>query len=303
MKNDIVLNQVLILFIIMAIGFYARRKKILNDELTQGLSELLLAVTMPLLTLTSFNLKFSPEMLINAGLILICSILAHTATFFLGRALYAKYPEKIRAVLHFSAIFTNCGFMGYPLLESLFGKTGIFYGSMYVAVFNFFLWTIGIRIFTGKNDPGSFRKALANPGLIAVFLGIILFIFSVKLPFPVYRAMDLAGSTTTPIAMLVIGSTLADSDFSKLFTNIPIFYGALARLILIPAVALLILKLTGLDELLIKIFVIIIAMPVAANSAIFSKKFEGDALFASQLVLVSTLLSIVTIPLMVFLLR
>lgn len=302
MKVNIVFNQVFILFIMMAIGFYARRKKLLNDELTQGLSELLLMITMPLLTLSSFQFRFSPEMLINAGLMLICSIVVHAATFFLGRGLYSKYPEKIRSVLHFTAVFSNCGFMGYPLLESLFGKTGIFYGSMYIAAFNFFIWTIGIRIFTGKNDPGSFRKVLANPGLIAVFLGLILFICSIKLPFPVYRAMDLVGSMTTPISMLIIGSTLAESEFSKLFSNISIFYGTLVRLVLIPLISLWVLKLAGLDGLLTKIFVTIIAMPAAANTVIFAKKFEGDALLASQLVLVSTLLSIVTIPLILILL-
>lgn len=302
MKDNIVFNQVFILFIIMAVGFYARRKKILNDELTQGLSELLLTITMPLLTLSSFHIKFSYDMLMNAGLMLILAILFHATTFFLGKALYFKYPEKTRAVLHFTAIFTNCGYMGYPVLESLFGKIGIFYGSIFGAVNNFFLWTAGIVIFTGEKDSNSLKKVLTNPGIIATFLGLILFIFSIKLPFPVYRAMDLVGSMTAPISMLVIGSTLAESDFTKLFANIPIFHGTLVRLILIPLVTLLILKLTGSGGLLIKIFIILIAMPAAANTAIFAKKFQGDALLASQLVVVSTLLSIVTIPLILLLL-
>lgn len=302
MKNNIVVTEVFILFLIMAVGFYARRKRILNDEITQGLSELLLTITMPLLTLASFHFNFSKEMLINAGLIVICSIVLHIFAFFSGKVLYLKYPDKIRKVLIFTAVFCNCGFMGYPILESLFGKTGIFYGSMYSAVYNFFVWTVGVKIFTGKNDPGSFKKALANPGLIAVFLGLILFIFSIKLPFPIYRALDLVGSMTTPISMLIIGSTLAESNFSKLFSNIPIFYGTLVRLILIPLITLWILKLTGLNEPLIKIFVTTIAMPAAANTVIFAKKFKGDALLASQLVFVSTLLSIVTIPLILILL-
>lgn len=297
----IIFNQVAILFIVMVVGFFARKTDIINDEVNKKLSELLLNITAPFMVIASFQFEFSKDMLLNAGIILIISIAIHAFSILIGTLLYGKYPGGIQKVLRFITVFANCGFMGYPVLESLFGKIGIFYGSIYVIAFNVFIWTYGVALFNDQKGSKSLKKAVINPGVISVFIGLVIFVFSIKLPFPVSKAIDMVGSMTTPISMLIVGALLADTNFKDLFKGFSIYYGIAVRLLLLPILALVVLKTAGMKGLLLSIPVVLSGMPAAANTAIFAERYNGDSIFASRAVALSTVLSILTIPLMVFL--
>lgn len=292
-----VVNQVTILFIIMGIGFIAKKKNIIDEPTRRKLSELLLMVTMPAMILSSFQFEYSSEMLKNVLTILAFALSAHIISLFLGILLYRRYPENIKRVLKFITIFSNCGFMGFPLLESLYGKTGVFYGSIYIAVYNLFVWTVGVMLFSGERDLKSIRKAVVNPGTIAVFMGMLLFVFSLRLPFPVAKALDMTGAMTAPLAMLIVGSILAGVDFKSLFSGFPLYYGVLIRNIILPLATAAILRVFGFDGVVYGVCVSVIAMPAGANTPIFAELYGGDSLFASKVVAFSTLFSIVSIPL------
>ncbi|HEX2945866.1 MAG TPA: AEC family transporter [Clostridia bacterium] len=296
-----VVNQVTILFIIMGIGFIAKKRNIIDDAAGKKLSELLLMVTAPAMILSSFQFDYSSEMLKNVFLVLGFAFAAHIVSLLLGILLYRRYPENIRKVLKFITIFTNCGFMGFPLLESLYGKTGVFYGSIYVAVYNLFVWTIGVMIFSGERDLKSIRKAMLNPGTIAVFIGMFLFVFSLKLPYPVAKALDMTGAMTAPLAMLIVGSILAGVDLKSLFSGFPMYYGIAVRNILLPLAAVFILRAFGFSGVVYGVCVSVIAMPAGANTPIFAELYGGDSFFASKTVAFSTLFSIISIPLILML--
>ena len=150
MNNSVVINQVLILFLIIAIGFIARKKDVITATGGADLTRLLLYVTSPLTIFTSFQLEYSRSMPLGAGQVFAFAVAVHLFALLIGLTIFNRYPEPVKRVLRFTTIFSNCGFMGFPLLQSIYGKSGVFYGSFYVMVFNLFIWTVGVRIFTGK---------------------------------------------------------------------------------------------------------------------------------------------------------
>ncbi|HPZ04754.1 MAG: AEC family transporter [Acetivibrionales bacterium] len=306
MDNSVaVFNQVLILFLIMFVGFIAKKTGIINDAVSKKLSELLLKITNPLLVLSAFQMDFSPDIMNNVLLVFIFAVVANLVSILLGQVLFVRQKNEIKKIMKFTAVYSNCGFMGFPVLESLFGRTGILYGSIYVAVFNIFLWTNGMAIFSSseKLNRDSIKKIVLNPGIITVLIGIVLFMLSIRLPGPVAEAVDLVGSMTIPLSMLIVGATVAGSRFKELFRGWDIYYITAVRLVLMPLIAFAALKILGFPEMLMTICVLLIAMPAAATTTIFAELYDSDSVFASRVVVFTTLASIVTLPLMMLLIQ
>ena len=299
MDNSQLINQVIVLFIIMAVGFYAKKKKFLNSVADKGLSELLLNITLPFMIITSFNIKYETEMASNAQKILLYSFLIHISLVFISKAIFYKFPTNKQQVFRFITIFSNVGFMGYPVLESIYGGIGVFYAAIFNIPFNILVWTVGVMLFTGEKDFKSMRKALANPALIAVVIGIVLFVFSIKLPISIESSLKIVGSTTTPISMIIVGSMLAEMKFKDAFSNLSVYYAAIVRLLIVPMIIYVTLKILRVDELLINICVILQAMPAAVMAAIIAEKYGGDSLLASQCVFITTIVSGITIPIII----
>ncbi len=301
MNSSIILNQVSILFFVMLIGFYAGKRNIIENAARKKLSELLINITSPLFIISAFQLKFSHEILHNALTALIFSIAIHVLSILAGLVLYEKYSDHTKKIMKFVTVYSNCGFMGLPVLGSLFGKEGILYGSIYVAVSNLFMWTNGVMIFSEKKSV-DYKKTFLNPGIISVLTGLVIFIFSIPLPVPIAKTMETVGSMTTPLSMLMIGAILADMDFHELFQGFPLYYATAVRLIIIPVITLFVMKWFGLSDVMTGACVLMVAMPAAAMSTIFSEMYNGDTAFASRIVSFSTLLSIATMPLIMALL-
>lgn len=299
MGNSQLINQVMVLFIIMMVGFYAKKKKFLSNTVDKGLSELLLNITLPFMIVTSFNIKYEAAMVNNAQKILIYSFLIHISLIFISKMLFFKFPSNKQQVFRFITIFSNVGFMGYPVLESIYGGTGVFYAAIFNIPFNLLVWTVGVMLYTGEKDFKSMRKAMANPALIAVFIGIILFVFSIRLPLPIETSLKLVGSTTTPISMIIIGSMLAEMKFKNIFSEVSIYYATVVRLLIVPMIIYVVLKFLKVDELLLNICVILQAMPAAVTTAIIAEKYGGDSLLASQCVFITTIVSVITIPIVI----
>ncbi|HEY5560386.1 MAG TPA: AEC family transporter [Clostridiaceae bacterium] len=298
---DKVVSQVIVLFIIIIIGFVCRKKGILGGEINKGIADLLLYVTLPLLIISSFNFTFSRNMLYTAVVILVISFIIHFMSYIIGLVLFRKYPVGRKKVLQFMTIFSNCGYMGFPVLTSIFKEVGVFYGSMYNIPFTIFVWTIGVRIFQGKEEKSNLKKVLINPGIIATIIGLIIFIFSIKMPAPLADAIKMVGSMTTPLSMLIIGSMLADADLKASIFDKTIYYATFVRIVLLPGLALGVLRLLGMRGIPLTVSVLMIGMPVAANTVIFSEKYGGDSVFASTLIFLTTLLSLATIPVIILL--
>ena len=299
MNSFALLNQVLIIFFIMLVGVYAKKRNIINEKMNKDLTIVLLNLSIPLNIIASFNFDYSKEMLLNMLIVLIFGVLLHPVCYFVGKILFFKFKGEDKTILTFSIIFSNCGFMAFPILDSIYGKTGILYGSIFVATFNIYIWSLGVKLFS--KDTYTFKiKNIFNPGIVSVFIGFLLFIFSIKLPFPIQRCFELIGATTTPLSMIITGVIVADMNVKKLFTTKSVYYVALIRLLLIPIISSIILKFFGITDIVLGVCVLIAAMPVAAMCTVFAERFDGNYELASQNVFITTILSLITIPLIAF---
>ncbi|HBF38066.1 MAG TPA: AEC family transporter [Firmicutes bacterium] len=293
--KSVLTDQVLILFLLMLVGFIARKKKLLNNELNAGITEILLNITTPFMIVASFNLKFSSSIFHNAIILFGAAVMAHMISILVGFLIFRKGPVADRKILQFVTIFSNTGFMGLPVLGSLFGPMGVFYGSIYVVVFNIFVWSLGVWIFTGK-EGFQFWKVLANPALIGVFIGFIIFLGSISLPAPLFQTLDMIGSMTTPLSMIIIGSMLTELKLKELFTGWTLYFGVAFRLLIMPLLTAFLLYSLSIPEYLLKICVTSVAMPAATMTAIFSEKYHGNTILASRIIFITTALSLLTIP-------
>ncbi|MCX7772960.1 MAG: AEC family transporter [Clostridia bacterium] len=300
MEFHIVLNQVIILFIILIIGFVAGKFKIMDSNGTKKLSEVLLFVTSPMLVLNSFFIKFSQERIFNVLWIVGLGTAMFIVAIVLSKLIYGRFNEKIAPVLRFTAIFSNCGYMGLPLMKALYGDNGVFYGSFYIVLFHMFLWSYGFMMFGGKGTKAQVaKKVLTNPSIIAVYFGLIIFILSIPIPDPVRGAVKAVGDMTMPISMLIIGGVMSTAKLSSVFKDWRVYMASAVRLVLMPLIAIFATKALGIQTLPAAVIGTALAMPAAANTTIFSEMFEKDAVFASKCVTVSTLLSIITAPLII----
>ncbi|MFZ3130646.1 MAG: AEC family transporter [Desulfosporosinus sp.] len=292
-----IMNSVFVILLMIMIGYICKKLGYMNKEVTRGVTEILLNIAIPAIAISSFNQDLPASALSSAIILFIFAVVSNVVSILLGTFLFKKYPTNQKVVMQFIVVFTNCGFMGYPVMESIFGSIGVFYASIYCVVFNLFLWTYGLMLFTGVSDWQTLKKALVNPGTLSTVFGLVLLLTPLELPAFAAKLVTTVGGLTTPLAMIVIGAMLAEVKFSEMFQGIHVYYGSFLRLLVLPATAFLVLKLLHVDQLTLAACVMLTAMPPASNTVIFAEKFERDSLLASKIVVLSTGLSIITIPL------
>lgn len=302
MYSTAIVNQILILFLLMAVGFGLQKKVLISDETVLGLSNILINIALPALIIVSFNQKFSRDMVYEVGKILLFSTLIHLLLMMLARLPFKRYEHNIQNNLKFMTIFPNIGFMGFPVLIAIFGQESIFYGAIFMVPYQILMWTYGQSLFAGDQNTHLIKMILNNPPIIATLIGFWLFLLSVQLPFPLHQTIAMLGNLTTPLSMLIIGYKIAQSSLRDILFDRQVYAGVFIRLIIAPVLTFFILKGIGTAPLLIGICTTIEAMPVAASGAVLAEKFGGDAIFASKCSLITTILSLVTIPLIVVLL-
>ncbi|MEY7999511.1 AEC family transporter [Clostridium sp. Mt-5] len=301
--NVNVINQVIILSLMMVVGVFARKKDIITKETEESLSDFLLKITLPAMLLTSFNYNYSEKMVENAETIFIYSAILQAGLILFSIVLTLKNKNEVKKVLRFIIIFSNSGFMGYPVLAGIFGKVGIFYGAIFNIPYNIFMFSIGIMIYTGKSDLRTIKKVVLNPAIITTVIGFLMFLFSVKMPYTLYMAASTVGSMTTPLSMIIVGTMLAEVKFKDVFSGFMVYYGCFLRLILAPVFTVIILKILHVENLIIQICAIIEAMPAAVVASIFAQKYRADAQLAARIVFMSTIISMFTIPLVTVILK
>jgi len=295
-----VLSQVSVLFLLMALGYFAARGRILDRGAFDGLNKLVLFFTLPCLTFAKLQQDAAPGQM---GELVETFLIALVSMFVCGAIamLYTKKePAARRAVFIHMAMFSNCGYMGYPLIAASLGQDKMIYAVMYVAAFNLLTWTLGVYIYAGKSGL-SLKKAILNPTLIAVMLGILCFALSIRLPKVPLDAMTMLGDTTTPLAMIVIGGKLADLMPSDL-KDVMLLFSCLMRLIVFPLAILGVLLLLKVPQGVREAVFVCSAMPGSTATAMQAEFYKGDGRLGSRSVAVSTALSVLTIPVILLLL-
>ncbi len=292
--------QVLILFILIFVGYVLGKGKLLNENAIGGITNLILYVATPAAVLQSFTSEVkTPEKTRNLILLFIGSVLIHVVAGLIAKLIIRNKDIDKKRIMQFLVIFSNCGYMSFPLQKAILGDIGVFYGAMYVAVFNIILWTYGAYLMSGDKKSIEPKRVLLHPTVLAVILSVILYAANIKLPSFLSGAVTHLGNLNTPLPMIVIGYNLSTFGIFKIFTDKHIYLPSFLRLIAVPTVSFAVLWALGITGIPLIACTVAASAPGAAVSVMFANKFGGDAALGSKIVSVTTLLSIITMPVFV----
>lgn len=281
--------MVIVLFIIMLIGVLLGKMKVINSESRSTISFLIINVSMPMLIVSSSNLEFNEQTKNESMWLIIMSVAAFFFSILLAQLIFKK------AVPRCATVFSNAGYMGLPVLNSILGSKGLFLGAIFQMVFHLFTWTYGISLFTKSNKFKDSLKKMINPSLIAVAIAIVLMFTGWKMPDTIQTVLKMMGELTTPLSMLLIGATLAQVSLKEVIKLKQIYVVTALRLLIIPAFVLLFLLFPSIPKISVYVVFVINAMPSAAITGILAMKYNNDEKLASSIVAFSTLISIITL--------
>ena len=292
--------QVGVLFALMAVGAVCRRVRLVDETSVKGMVNVLLLVVTPSLIIDSFQRPFDSSMMHGFFWAFVIAAFAHVAIILFAR-IFSRGDDSSRPVLRLAMVFSNAGFMGIPLEQAILGAEGVFYGIVYVVVFNFFMWSWGLYEMRGTGNGErwhSLRPMIVNPGTVGIAIGLPLFFASISLPAILKTPVHLLAELNTPLAMLVIGFYLAGADFRRVIRMPSAYFAAVVRLIVYPLamVALLYPLRAHFPREMMLALVTAASAPVAAMVSMFASKFERDVDLSVGLVSGTTLLSILTMP-------
>ena len=295
-------QQVGILFVLVAVGYICRRKGFFSDSFVKGAVDLLLLIVTPCLIIHVFQRPFSKVILANLGIALATTVLAHGIGLLFAELCFRRADDMRRGVLKFGTVFSNGGFMAIPLEYALLGPEGAFYGAVYLVVFNLLCWTYGLWVMSGHLKDLNRRILFVNPGTVGIAVGIPLFLTSTTLPPILGDPIRYLSDLNTPLAMIIIGYYLADARFAAYFHCVPALVVSALRLLVIPGIvlsALIVVRGFEFDPTMAIALTASTSAPVAAMNSMFAAKYGRDVDVSVGLVSFTTLLSIVTMPLLV----
>ncbi|MBO7430118.1 MAG: AEC family transporter, partial [Spirochaetia bacterium] len=275
------------------------KRGFLSPLTIKELSKFIIYVVTPCIVVESFHRPFDSSMLGNMGIACAAAIGAHLLNIILSRVLIRDKEQNRRVVYQFATIFSNCGFMGLPLQYAILGTDGVFYGAVFIAVFNVFTWTYGFTMMGSKGQKLKFKEILLNPGVLGVTAGLIIFINSLQIPHVLLVPIKSFAALNTPLPMVVVGYYLAQITSLKVLKDRYLVITQAVKLLAAPLLALLMFYLAGIRGLLLISLVISASAPSAANTVMFSVLFNRDTKLAVTLVSVSVLISLFTMPLVI----
>lgn len=294
-----VLTQVIILFILIILGVLLAKTKILSDTGVKCMTDLVLYIVTPCVIIKSFIREFDSSALKNLIISFVIAILAHSGFIILSHLLLKDNDKAKEKVLRFGVVFSNCGYMSIPLQQALLGDTGVFYASSYIAIFQLFIWSYGIIAMSGDKKYLAPKKLIANPGMIGLAIGLIIFLFSIPVPKIAAEPISYLASLNTPLPMIIIGFHMANSNLLDGIKNLKCIFAIILKLLIFPALTLGIMYICGVRGTLLVSSVISASAPVAAITTMFSSKFGQNTSLSVNMVSLSTAFSLVTMPIII----
>ena len=284
--------------LIMALGFFLGKKKIIDTRTNKVIVNLLLTVFMPASLFAAFPAEYKQEtsQLFVSGLI--AGFVIMFALIILSRIIFNKYFYKgeLRYESQFALIFNNATFLGYPIVSSTFGEQGIIPYCGFIIAFNIALFSYGVFLFERKISKKLFTEIVTNPNIVAVILGMLVFLLGIKLPSFITSAVGFTGNATTALSLICIGFMLSHADFKKLIKKWRLTLTAIIQLIIGPVMTYFLLQALHFPEEVIVVCTLIQALPTATSLGLFAAKYGGNDIESSELVTISTTLSIITMP-------
>ncbi|MBR1482980.1 MAG: AEC family transporter [Ruminococcus sp.] len=291
----ILLQQVLIMFLIAAIGFIAFRTGKISNEGSKTIGNLLIYISLPAVIVKGFMVERTEERMVGLLISMAAAAVTLTICVVVSRLCFRKDP-----IASFGAAFSNPGFFGIPLITAILDEGAVFYIAPFIAFLNLLQWSYGVSLLTGKKTGLKIKTVLTAPFMIAIAAGLVLFFSQMQLPAIFAKTLDFCAGLNTPLAMFAVGVYLAQCRFGKMLKKGKLYAISAVRLLLIPLIVLaLITVIPGINNDIRYAVLIAAACPVGSNLAVYAQLHNKDYTYAVETVAVSTLLCIVTIPLLV----
>ena len=290
-------GSVLTLFLLMSVGFLFGRMGLLSGDTLSQVSRILLYVVTPCIMLTAFEVERTAEN--QAQLLAALAAMAglYVAYMLLSQVLFPRAGEAHQGIMRFAAVYGNAGFMGLPLIQSVMGDEAMMVAVVGLGIFNAVSWTQGRALIGGRKEL-SLKKLALNPGIIGFVGGLLLYFTGWRFPGPLDSAVAYLGSLNTPLAMVVIGGQMAQADLVKVFSTRKLYLVSAVKLLAVPMLTALALLPFRPDPVIYVAAVILAGCPTAGATSLFAQSMGKDAALAAQQVTLSTLLCVVTLPVM-----
>ena len=294
----IVFRQTVVMFLYMFAGYVMFRTEKMTIKGSRDIASLLVWLVIPAVIVNSFCVERTWDKAVELFQCTLITVAGLIISIIIARLIYRNKPVE-----HFGAAFSNAGFIGIPLVQAAFGDKAVFWIVPLVALMNMLQWSYGVGLLTGEKSAVGIRHLVVNPIFAAIGIGLLIFLtdMSTHLPDVVTTALGGVSALNAPLAMIVLGSYLAQSDFRKLFTSPGLYKLCAVRLLIIPAATLAVFRLIPVNiEILLTIF-IALSTPIGANVAVYAQLYDRDYPYACQTVAITTLVSIITLPLVLML--
>lgn len=301
MDITIILQQMTQFFLIMCLGYILYKIGMINADFSKKLTSLVLHVTMPALILSSVLSQTGERNLSEVLVVFVVAIAMYTLLPIIGWIIVKilRFEDKIQGMYIFMTVFSNVGFMGIPLISALYGEKAVFYTAIFNLIFNIAVFTIGNRLMnykTGKAEKLSFKTFL-TPGVCVATLAVVIYFLNISFPKVVVNSISSVGGITTPVAMIMMGASLAKIDVKSIFNDYRVYLFAVVKQVVLPLCLWPLVNLTIKNEYILAITMIMLCMPVANNAVLFAVEHNKDEELAAKNIFISTILSIATIPL------
>lgn len=291
----ILFRQNIIMMIYMAIGFFLYKKKLVTKAGSGEMGKLLVYIVMPVIIIKAYMVEFSTQILVGLGISMAAAAVCLLLSILVSRVAFGKYPIE-----HFGCAFSNAGFIGIPLTQAALGDEAVFYVSSFVAFLNILQWTYGVYVMTEDKETISAKKIITNPVVLGFIIGILLFFLPVELPGILTTVIGAVSGMNAPLAMIILGIYLAQMPFKEMFQGKQVYLCVALRLLIIPLLSMAVLSLIPSEYNIIKLTVLIAAAaPVGSNVAIFAQMNGKDYTQAVKDICLSTVLCIITLPVIV----
>lgn len=295
--EGIVVEKIIEMFVILLGGVLAYQTGLIDKETTKKLSNLLLMLVSPLLIFQSYEMDFDIKLFYGLLMTLMASAVTFVCCIFLSNVIL-KGNEKDLPVEKTAVVYSNCAFIGIPLINGILGSEGVFYMTAYTTVFNILFWTHGVWLMDGGGKLKDVFKNLITPAIIAVMIGMLFFVFQLRLPTILSEPVKTIANMNTPLAMIIAGANLAQGNIFKSLKNLRLYFISLLKLIIFPIAGIAILYIIHLDFKVAFTIFIAIACPAGATTIMFAERYDKNVYYATEIFMITTVLSQVTIPLL-----
>lgn len=293
-------KQILIMFIILMLGVICNLRGLITKDGTKSLSIVELNIVNPVLIFMSYQTDYEPALMKGLMWAFLLAAISFAAAIPFSMIFVPK-KSRYSVIQRFSVVYSNCGFMGIPLIMNIYGSNGVLYLTAYITLFNLLVWTHGYMMMKGKRDFSTLVKALLSPSVIATVLGFIFYITQIRLPEIPYKAMDYISAMNTPLAMLIAGATVAQTNILKAFKGIEIYRVCAGKLLIVPALTFALVRFTPAPDIVKMVITIAAACPVATTGTMFAITMDRHPQKCSEFFAVTTVLSGLTLPLVTML--